>query len=150
MSFTDETGNSKRQKWQLLDGFRCDLIGVVFPEEHRWRSDKSDGWVFAARTIRIGGTGEGATHFLVRAGRAGTRDVIERVPELSHLRDRKIVVVGGGALGAPSCFEFARCGVGELRVLDLDFVDPGTISRWPQGASAAGQLRVDAIGRMLI
>jgi hypothetical protein len=139
----------EKPKWQLLDRFRFDLIGVVFPEEHHWRSDKSDGWVFAARTIPVGGTGEGPTHFLVRAGRAGASDLVQRVPELAGLRSRKVVVVGAGALGAPSCFEFARCGVGELRILDFDFVDPGTISRWPLGLSAAGLLKVKAIHRYI-
>jgi len=131
--------------WNLIDGFRCDIIGVVFPEEHRWRSDAQDGWVFAARTIPIGGTGEGAAHFLIRAGRAGRADLTQRTPELRESQNRKIVVVGTGALGAPSCVEFARCGVGELRILDHDFLDPGTSARWPMGISAAGALKVEAV-----
>lgn len=140
----------ERPNWQTLDGYRYDIIGVVFPEEHRWRSGNSEGWVFATRATPIGGTGGGDRYgFLIRAGRAGRGDVTERTPELSSLRDKKVLVIGAGALGAPSCIEMARCGLGELRILDYDFVDPGTIVRWPLGVSAAGMFKGDAIGNFI-
>lgn len=134
----------EREAWQPFDGFRYDVVGVVFPEEHRWRSDKTDGWVFATRAVPIGGDGNRYA-FLSRAGRAGRSDLTERTPELNGLNSKTVVVVGDGAIGGPSCLEMARAGVGELRILDYDFVDPATTARWPLGISAAGLLKGDAI-----
>jgi molybdopterin/thiamine biosynthesis adenylyltransferase len=76
--------------------------------------------------------------FFCRAGRAGPSDVIERQPELAPLRHATVSLFGLGALGAPIAMELARAGVRLLRVLDYDFVDPATTTRWPFGLHAAG------------
>ncbi len=76
--------------------------------------------------------------YFARAGRAGVNDLLARSPELCVLREKSLAVFGLGCLGAPSTLEFARAGVGELRIVDRDLVDPGTIGRWPFGLSAAG------------
>jgi molybdopterin/thiamine biosynthesis adenylyltransferase len=56
-----------------------------------------------------------------------------------------IVLAGVGGLGAPSALEFARAGVRELRLIDADYVDPGTSVRWPLGLGAAGLPKVGAL-----
>jgi len=38
-----------RTHWQNLDGLNVDVVGVVFPEETRWRT-VSDGWIFIVRS----------------------------------------------------------------------------------------------------
>jgi molybdopterin/thiamine biosynthesis adenylyltransferase len=65
-------------------------------------------------------------------------DLDERTPELRPLRDKMVALFGLGCIGAPSALELARAGIGELRILDDDIVDPSTIRRWPIGLSAAG------------
>lgn len=76
--------------------------------------------------------------FYVRAGRAGASDLSVRVPELAPLRDCTVSVFGLGALGSPAVLELAKAGLGELRVVDCDVVDPGTSVRWSLGLSVAG------------
>jgi molybdopterin/thiamine biosynthesis adenylyltransferase len=83
--------------------------------------------------------------FFARAGRAGPRDIAERMPELSPLRRHTISVFGLGALGAVSAMEFARAEVGELRLLDRDHVDPGTVGRWVFGLQVAGLFKAPVI-----
>jgi len=85
------------------------------------------------------------TYSFIRAGRASRRDLFLRMPELSALSDKVVAVFGLGCIGGPSAFELVRAGVGELRVLDHDIVDPGTIGRWPIGLSAAGVKKVDVV-----
>ena len=82
---------------------------------------------------------------LVRAGRAGWKDLAARVPWVPALRERKIALFGLGALGAPIAFEFARAGIGELRILDGDIIDPATVSRWPLGVACAGLPKVTTV-----
>jgi molybdopterin/thiamine biosynthesis adenylyltransferase len=110
-----------------------DIIGILFPEETGWR-EVGDGWIFLFRI------GQGASFFMARAGRAGRVDLQERNPTLKNLNTKKVAVFGLGCLGAPSTLELAKCGVGQLRILDHDIVDPGTIVRWPFGLfTAAGR-----------
>lgn len=87
--------------------------------------------------------------YFSRAGRAGSDDLLVRTPELRPLRDAKIAVLGAGCLGAPSILEFARAGVGELRILDPDIVDPATISRWPLGIETAGKPKVAVLAAFI-
>lgn len=83
--------------------------------------------------------------YFAPARRAGPSDLSSRIPELALLRKKTVVVVGLGGVGAPSALEFARAGVGEIRLLDFDFVDPGTSVRWPLGLNVAGLPKVEAL-----
>lgn len=90
---------------------------------------------------------EKITHDLsfVRAARAGREDLTSRIPELSQLCKKTVTVIGLGCLGAPSVLEFSRCGVGEIRIIDFDIVETGTIVRWPFGLTAVGKHKTDVI-----
>jgi hypothetical protein len=134
----------RQPRWRSVNARNYDVVGVLFPEEQRWR-EQGDGWVFAVRSRPLGGASARVEHFLVRAGRAGKADMAERVPELRPLSERRVAVIGLGAIGATSAFELARSGVGELRVLDHDYVDPATTVRWPLGLTAAGKSKVESV-----
>jgi len=93
------------------------------------------------KRARIGRT----QSYLARAGRAGPLDLGERVPLLRPLKNHRVALIGLGAIGAPSALEFARAGVGELRLLDGDIVEPGTTIRWPCGLDAAGRYKATVL-----
>lgn len=65
------------------------------------------------------------------------------------LRDKRILVVGLGAVGAPVAVELARNGCGVLHLLEHDTVEPGNTIRWPLGASAWGTYKLDALKKFL-
>lgn len=88
-------------------------------------------------------------YYFSKAGRAGADDLLVRTPELRVLREKTVAVFGAGCLGAASVLEFARAGVAEVRVLDHDVVDPGTITRWPLGLSVAGRSKVAVLARFV-
>lgn len=144
-------GQLARPQWRVAPGgARVDIVGVLFPEEHRWREgNRADGWVFLVRSQPLlaarNRAGAGFDVYLARAGRAGRADLAARIPELSALSLRKIAIIGTGGIGAPSAIELARCGAGELRLLDEDYVDPGTIVRWPLGMTVAGKSKVESL-----
>ncbi len=46
-----------------------------------------------------------------------------------HLRNSRAVIVGCGAIGAAAANLLVRAGVGRLRVLDRDFVEPSNLQR---------------------
>lgn len=132
-------------QYKTVSQAQMDVIGVVFPEENSWRK-KSDGWVFAVRCQRRSNRGKKQEYgYLSRAGRAGRTDLSARIPELSSLHTRKVAVIGLGGVGWASAIELARNGVGQLRLLDGDFVEPGTTVRWALGLSAAGMQKAIAL-----
>jgi adenylyltransferase/sulfurtransferase len=46
-----------------------------------------------------------------------------------RLRAAKVAVVGCGAIGAASCALLARAGIGSLRIIDRDYVEPSNLQR---------------------
>jgi molybdopterin/thiamine biosynthesis adenylyltransferase len=130
------------ERWGRVDSFQVDVVGIVFPEELR-QDVVGDGWIFLVRVKRGGTTGR----YLARTGRGGRDDLAERIPELRGLRQKKILAVGLGGIGAPSALEFLRAGVGEIRAVDRDIVDPGISVRWPFGFAYVGEAKVEAFAR---
>lgn len=127
-----------------VNGWQTDVVGIVFPEELRERVT-GDGWVFIVRTGQGKRKRRKERIFAVRAGRAGPGDLRARIPDLGAFGNKRVALFGLGGIGAPAAIEFAQAGLGELRVLDYDFVDPGTAVRWPLGLSAAGQNKTTAL-----
>lgn len=81
--------------------------------------------------------------------RAGASDLGARVPAVGLLRDKRIAVIGLGALGAPVALELARSGCGQLRLVDHDVVEPGNSIRWPLGTSAWGVKKAEGLAAFI-
>jgi len=77
--------------------------------------------------------------------RAGPDDMGHRVPHIKLLREKRVLVVGLGALGAPVAIELARNGCRALHLIDHDIIEPGNTVRWPLGASVWGRRKVDGL-----
>jgi len=131
---------------------------VVFPEEVAWRVS-GDGWVFVVR--RAGTTHQvrpskkrgiaaankqtPGSYWLVRVGRAGPTDLAARVPELSGLAERRVVLVGAGALGGTIADQLARAGIGRLITIDRDVLEPGNTVRHAANYLHSGRLKAIAV-----
>lgn len=87
--------------------------------------------------------------YFAKASRTGLQDLTQRIPELSSFHDKKVTIIGLGCLGALSALEFARCGVGELRIVDFDTVEAGTIVRWPLGLESVGKRKTEVINKFI-
>lgn len=125
------------------DRYNIGLAGVLFNEELA-EATTGDGWLFH---VQVKGRGKRDEYlsYMARAGRAGREDLGARVPELAGLHDKKVLIVGVGGIGAPTAIELARAGLGELRLIDSDYIDPGTAVRYPFGLASAGMPKVKAI-----
>lgn len=135
----------KKPSWQPVQGGKVDIIGVVFPEDLQHRAT-GDGWWFVVRILsRKKGFRNVMDAYSVRANRAGRVDLQARIPEVQGLENCTVALVGLGCIGAPSAIMLAQAGVKELRIMDGDSVDSGTIVRWPLGYPAIGLAKTDAI-----
>lgn len=130
---------------QKINGWEIDIIGLVFSDELTY-GEKADDWIFVVRAQRsTAGQKVERESYLIRAGRAGRSDLAARIPELAILSKRRVALIGLGGIGAPVAIELARSGVGELRILDQDIIEPGTSVRWPLGLASAGQSKAEAL-----
>lgn len=91
----------------------------------------------AVRRLRSGADTDAA-----KAARSGLH-----APEL---RDRRVAVVGVGALGSFIADMLARSGVRKLTLLDGDVVMPGNLVRHLVGPEAVGRSKVDAVKQHLV
>lgn len=152
-----------RLKAQPVSDGGMRIRGVLFPEEREWRGIgkriMGDAWLFAVQlspslySAKKRGKqkvkSSARSFYLARSARSGQVDFSARIPELSVLSEHCVAVFGLGCIGAPSVIELARAGVGELHILDRDYVDPATTVRWPLGLSAAGADKDQALGVFL-
>lgn len=143
-------GESDGQITEFNGGF-LRIIVTVFPEEHAWRDGRRGlGWVgVAEKNERSSRGGHDQEHFFLRVARAGRDDFSVRMPELRHMREQDVAVIGLGCLGAPSALEFARMGVRRVWLIDPDFVDPPTTARWPLGRPVYGESKVEMLGQFI-
>lgn len=86
---------------------------------------------------------------IVPTYRAGDLDLGARVPAVGMLRNKRVAVVGLGALGAPVALELARAGCGKLHVMDHDTIEPGNSIRWPLGSSAWGFKKTESLAAFI-
>lgn len=129
---------AEQLSWKPAAGeYKVRGLAVLCEEEIAYRR-KGDGFIFAFSLLPPEKSRQPVVYFLVRPGRAGRQDMIARIPELRPLADKVVTVFGLGCLGSPSALEFARAHVGDLRLVDGDVVEPGTIVRWAFGMPASG------------
>jgi molybdopterin/thiamine biosynthesis adenylyltransferase len=141
------------------------LSAVVFPDEVR-PGETADTWLFLLRQHKLIAATRRTTppraskaspkqthvvaHHLIRAHCGDAGEMFVRVPGLEPLRDRHVVQVGCGGVGAPSAVEFAKAGTKKLTLLDNDHATPGNAVRWPLGMQDAGSPKVLAVGRHIM
>lgn len=129
------------------------VVGVTFPEEHL-PGQLSWGWLFfVTGTLTIkndqGRSVKQSYNYYAKVNRINTEELTFRIPSLKPIADESIAIFGLGALGAPSAIEFAKNGVGKIKLIDFDIVNAGTTVRWPLGMSVAGMFKTDALEKFI-
>lgn len=133
---------------EKYNGDQIEISGVLFREELT-EGNFGDGWIFHVRAYGRGKLAKQYAMYIARAGRAGRDDLAARVPETRGLRDKTALILGLGGIGAPVAIELARAGIGCMRLVDHDYVDPGTAVRYPLGLRSAGLPKPQAIAHWI-
>lgn len=141
---------TRNPKWSEYKRGQYEIIGIRIPEEVAWRT-VGESWIFILRTRNrtTGRKGAPIQATFLRTGHASRAQLQMRIPELRPLASSRVGIIGLGCMGAPSALEFARAGVGEIRLMDYDFVEPGTTVRWPLGLSSVGRAKTDALATFI-
>jgi ThiF family len=120
---------------------RGQLVAFLYPTETQFRRD-GESWLFVLAWGK-----RDAFYPRKKSASQVTANIVRnsRAPAISGLAARSVALFGTGAIGAPVAIELARNGIGELRLLDFDVVEPGNTIRWPLGSSAWGRLKTQAL-----
>lgn len=129
---------------QNVPGGKMRILGIVCKEEVR-QGEWEDSWLFAVQIRFQEGKQQRESIYVAHGDRVSPRDLAERIPTLKGLAEKTVALAGLGALGGPIAMELSRAQIGELRILDVDYVEAGTVVRWPFGLGVVGRLKTDAI-----
>lgn len=72
-----------------------------------------------------------------------------QLPVLSARREKRVLLLGCGSLGAPIAELLARAGIGELHLLDKEVFEPENCARHLLGACDVGLSKADALAKRL-
>lgn len=136
-----------------------DVVGVVFTDGIRPGAD-GNAWMFVIqgrgpRPPQRSGGGRVAPPrkqvgpYIARAFRCGRKDMTERIPALSPLLEKKVVLFGLGGVGAPSAVEFAKAGLGTLAAVEFDLIESGNAPRWVVGYQAVGLHKLEGLNQLV-
>lgn len=126
-----------------------DVIGLLFPEEVSYRQYR-ENWVFVVRTkIRHGRHDVRSLQYVSRSAQVSRETIQARIPRLSPIANKRILIVGLGAIGSICAWQLARSGIGGLNLLDYDHVQLGNSPRWLLGWPAVGHLKSDVLKQQL-
>lgn len=140
----------KRRAVVGMGSYQIGLFCIIYDAELQWRR-QGIGWLFSTVYTRAStrrgnaSRSSGATLAISRTFRAGPADLGARVPGVALLREKRVGIIGAGAVGGPVAVELARNGCKRLHVVEHDLVEPGTSIRWPLGVSAWGARKPRAI-----
>jgi hypothetical protein len=123
--------------WEEVPGGSIAISGAVFREEVG-QNEYQDGWLFVVQQRADHGE---SRRYLIRGERLSREDLEVRLPTYLRFGGRCISLAGLGALGGDIAIELAKSGIGQLRGLDFDRVEVGTIVRWTAGLTAVGRLK---------
>ena len=92
----------------------------------------------------------GWRYLLYRAAPAGRADLMARTPATVGLQDKRVLVVGVGAVGGAVATELARAGVARLDLVDGDATDPATACRQLAPVTFAGFAKTSVLQALLL
>jgi len=119
------------------------VIAFVYPDEGPRRGQIHDAWLFLI--IHQDGKGQMARAFHLRSDERWLRQ-----PQLQPLEEKRLAVVGTGALGSPLVDLLAKAGVGNLLLLDHDISTIGNRVRHQLDLTDLGRNKVQAMANRVL
>lgn len=134
-------------KIKLEEG--VEITGVLFPEESGYK-ELVENWIFTLRSKHKDKNGPASYPLeLIRSDCLDRENMMARVASLSALQNKKVLIVGLGAIGSIIAAQLARAGVEQIKLLDHDVVQIGNIPRWLLGINVVGRYKAEALANFL-
>ncbi|MDX6584282.1 MAG: hypothetical protein QOI10_3466 [Solirubrobacterales bacterium] len=118
------------------------LLAFVYEDEGPRLGETYDAWLFVLLDP------DGSTR-LPRPFPISQRDRWTRQPHLQRLGDKRVGVVGAGALGSQTAIQLGRAGIGEFFIVEYDLITPGIVVRHAATLPDAGLLKASHLRKEL-
>lgn len=132
----DGAGPKKKPRHARPASAGSELTVILLNEEVEYGRDGA-GCLFLHRSAQ--------NQFALVRGRRIASDLLARTPVSAGLRDKRVLLVGVGAIGGFVGLELVRAGLGRLDAIDGDTVEPGNSVRWILGREYWGRPKVYAL-----
>jgi molybdopterin/thiamine biosynthesis adenylyltransferase len=119
------------------------VVAFVYPDEGPRRNEVHDAWLF----LTVDPQGKTS---LPRAFHLRSDERWLRQPQLEPLQERRVAVVGVGALGSMMTDLFAKAGVSNLFMLDSDISTPGNRVRHQLDLTELGRAKVQGMAARVL
>lgn len=129
-------------------GRQMQVLLVAVPEETARRTT-GEGWIALTRYKADPRKPPGRAR-AVRVSRAGRDDLYVRSPGTGALKDKTVLLVGSGGLGAAIGVELGKLALRGLDLTDADVVDPAAAARFQGAFRFAGLPKVAAVGQLAL
>jgi|TARA_R110001583_G_scaffold195321_1_gene371679 hypothetical protein len=130
-----------------MGGIKIDIIAVCFQEETT-RNKIDYNWVFIVRRAWKD-KGKKESIILVKSDHIHPKYLLARTPNLIGLSEKKVVIIGLGALGSHVAWQLARAGVKNFTFVDKDYLQAGNLQRWLMGLPYIGMAKSEAVAHIL-
>lgn len=120
-------------------------LAVVFPDESGKRNQFIAGWL----VVRITREKQGERFRFYRPLYWPSEDHLTGLSSLDALRGKRVGLIGAGAIGSSVALELAKAGVGQLTIVDSDFVSPMNLVRHEAGFFELGLSKAAAVARRI-
>ena len=125
-----------------------DIIAVCYPEE-TIRDEVDYNWCFIVhRKWKDNGNKKSLT--LVRSDHIHPIYQLSRTPSLIGLAEKRVVVIGLGALGSHVAWQLARAGIKNFTLVDKDYLQAGNLQRWINGLPFIGLGKAETVAHILM
>lgn len=129
-------------------GRQMQMLLVAVPEETARRTT-GQGWIALTRYKAEPRKPPGRAR-AVKVSRAGRDDLHVRSPGTSALKDKTVLLVGNGGLGAAIGVELGKLALAGLDLADADTVDAAAAARFHGAFRFAGMPKVAAVGQLVL
>ena len=121
---------------------RCECIGVVYPDESPIKGQFYAQWLIGLLIKQDGKQ----SSYLLRPMHLPTDDeYYTRMSFLKGTKNKRVAIIGLGAIGSHLALELARAGIKSFLLVDPDWYLPDVMVRQATNLSNAGMLKVLAI-----
>jgi len=116
------------------------IAALVLREEGPAVGESRDAWLFVLVPT-------GHPPALAHCQVASVAERQRRIPELTGLEGKRVLVLGGGTLGADVALELAKAGIGHLDLIDFDRYEVNNSVRHVLGMESVGLAKTDAVAQ---
>lgn len=115
-------------------------IAVVFPDQSGVSKNLRPVWIFCRAALH-----DSNRRDLIRAFSYEPTQRLARIPRLTGIECKRVMIVGCGSVGSKIAANLAACGVRSFCLVDYDYMEPDNAVRHELGVDSFGLNKAEAL-----